>query len=114
MDNTAVANGTSGFVQGGGIRNAAFLSDAAKVLTLTGSKITGNTLIAGPGVTAAGGGLYTEFPVQIRRLGDRPEHTGRLQWVHHTTSTPTAFTALVWVRPRLNTILALNLAARRR
>ncbi len=65
-DNTAVGNGTSGFVQGGGIRNAAFLSDAAKVLTITGSTITGNTLIASPGVAAAGGGLYTEFPVRIR------------------------------------------------
>jgi hypothetical protein len=65
-DNTAIANGTAGVVQGGGIRNAPMFSDAPKVLTLTGSTITGNTLIASPGMTAIGGGLYTEFDVQIR------------------------------------------------
>ena len=64
--NTSVADTSRAVLQGGGIWNgAAFgvVSDPPADLTLTGSRITGNALVAPNGADLSGAGIFTEVPV---------------------------------------------------
>jgi hypothetical protein len=70
-DNVAVGSGTSGVVQGGGIRNATIFNAGPSLLTLVGSTITHNKLVGAPGTTLQGAGLYTDFPITMRTTSIR-------------------------------------------
>ena len=64
--NRGRANGQSGLAQGGGIWNGQFFGGDTSPLTLQGSRVTGNVLSGSPGVTLAGGGIYTVgFPTTL-------------------------------------------------
>jgi hypothetical protein len=64
--NRGRATGQSGFVQGGGIWNGQLFGGDTSPLTLQGSRVTGNVLSGSPGVTLAGGGIYTVgFPTTL-------------------------------------------------
>jgi hypothetical protein len=56
-----------GHAQGGGIWNGVELSGPPVDLTLTHAQVEDNRLVAGTGVTRAGGGLYTTEPVTRTR-----------------------------------------------
>ena len=64
-DNTAKATGRSGTALGGGIGDAAVPNNGPPggPLTLTESKVTGNTVSGGAGITIRGGGVFTNFTV---------------------------------------------------
>ncbi len=64
--NHVTASGAAGFAHGGGIENET-LFGSTPTLTLTDSVLAGNTLEAGPGLAAQGGGLFTAFPVTLTR-----------------------------------------------
>jgi hypothetical protein len=73
--NTASASGATGFLHGGGIVNDSLFGSTPS-LTATDTVIAANRLLAGPGITAQGGGLYTTFPVTLSRTvvaGNRPD-----------------------------------------
>jgi hypothetical protein len=65
-DNRGAASGPSGSARGGGIFNGSAPDGPPSVrLALVDSAVTRNTLTAGPGITAQGGGLFTLFPVTL-------------------------------------------------
>ena len=70
-DNTAIVQGETGNVlQGGGIWNGAAFGavfEPPSELTLLRSSVTGNRLVGPEGALRAGGGIYTEQPVQLVR-----------------------------------------------
>jgi hypothetical protein len=64
--NRGIANGTSGFAQGGGIWNGVLFGGPDSPLTLQNSRVTGNTLSGSPGVTLQGAGIFTSgFPLTL-------------------------------------------------
>jgi hypothetical protein len=70
IGNSASASGPFGDAQGGGLWNSriAFPGFPEVVrLTLVDSKIVGNTVNGSEGVLPRGGGLYTDFPVTLKR-----------------------------------------------
>jgi hypothetical protein len=58
--------GHASAVQGGGIWNTTFGDDGPQ-LTMTDSAVLRNSLAASQGFLVQGGGLYTDFPVSLRR-----------------------------------------------
>jgi hypothetical protein len=73
--NTASASGAAGFAHGAGILNDTLFGSTPS-LTATDTVIAANRLLAGPGIAAQGGGLYTTFPVVLSRTmiaGNRPD-----------------------------------------
>jgi hypothetical protein len=58
-DNLAMANGTSGFAQGGGIWNGSIFGGPTPTLALNHSDVLGNTVSGSPEVTLQGGGIFT-------------------------------------------------------
>jgi hypothetical protein len=70
IGNSASATGPFGDVQGGGLWNGLIaFPDFPEVvrLTLVDSRIVGNTANGSDGVLPLGGGLYTDFPVTLKR-----------------------------------------------
>ena len=72
------ATGRTGEARGGGIWNARVpeSEDLTPRLTVIDSAITGNTIAAGPQITAEGGGLFTSEPMTLSRTrirGNRPD-----------------------------------------
>jgi hypothetical protein len=66
-DNSGSASAQSGLATGGGLSNHSVPNGPPAVrLTLVDSGITDNTLAASPGITTAGGGLFTLFPVTLK------------------------------------------------
>jgi hypothetical protein len=61
--NVATASGPAGFAQGGGIWNGLVFNPPPVQLTLFNTRVEQNTITATPGVTLAGGGLFTQFAV---------------------------------------------------
>ena len=61
--NVATASGPAGFAQGGGIWNGVVFNPPPVQLTLVNTRVDHNTIRATPGLTVAGAGLFTEFPV---------------------------------------------------
>jgi hypothetical protein len=65
-DNIVRGSGATGKVLGGGINNTSVPDGPPDVLlTLTGDVITHNKLIKSAGLIAEGGGIYSDFPVDI-------------------------------------------------
>jgi hypothetical protein len=58
-DNRGVANGLSGFAQGGGIWNGSIFGGPTPTLALDHSGVFRNTVSGSPGVTLQGGGIFT-------------------------------------------------------
>jgi hypothetical protein len=58
-DNRGVANGVSGFAQGGGIWNGSIFGGPTPTLALNHSGVVGNAVSGSPGVTPRGGGIFT-------------------------------------------------------
>jgi len=74
LGNRASATGT-GVAQGGGVWNGTF-GGPPPTLELVDTLVAGNKLVAGSGVTAEGGGLFTTFPVSLTRTvvaGNAPD-----------------------------------------
>jgi hypothetical protein len=68
--------GLASAAQGGGIWNASFSDDAPPQLTMTDSAVLRNSVSASHGFLVQGGGLYTDFPVSLRRTlvaGNQPD-----------------------------------------
>ena len=66
LDNVGRAKGTSGTAYGGGIWNGLYPDGPLPVsLTLTDSKMAGNSISASARLTVQGGGLFTDFPVAL-------------------------------------------------
>jgi hypothetical protein len=65
--NTVKATGRSGTALGGGIGDAAVPNNGPPggPLTLEGSKVTGNTVSGGAGITVRGGGVFANFKLTI-------------------------------------------------
>jgi hypothetical protein len=64
--NTAIANGRSGFAQGGGIWNGLLFGGPTSSLTVRDTVITSNRLTGSAGVTLSGAGIYTVgFPTTL-------------------------------------------------
>lgn len=64
--NRGIANGQNGSAQGAGIWNGVLFGGPASPLTLRNSKVTGNALSGGPGITLQGGGIFTPgFPTTL-------------------------------------------------
>jgi hypothetical protein len=63
--NTASAEGANGKAQGGGIFNGEDLSGPPVELTLHSSRVVANSVTGSPGIELSGGGIFTEFPVQL-------------------------------------------------
>ena len=61
--NAATASGPTGFAQGGGIWNGLVFNPPPVQLTLFNTRVEENTVTATPGLTVAGGGLFTQFHV---------------------------------------------------
>ena len=59
LANKAVANGMSGFAQGGGIWNGSIFGGPTPTLALDRTGVFGNTASGSPGVTLQGGGIFT-------------------------------------------------------
>ena len=57
--NKAVANGKTGYAEGGGIWNGSIFGGPTPSLSLNNSRIDGNTLSASPGITLQGGGIFS-------------------------------------------------------
>jgi hypothetical protein len=57
--NRAIANGLSGFAQGGGIWNGSIFGGPTPTLALDHSGIVGNAVSGSPGLTLQGGGIFT-------------------------------------------------------
>ena len=60
LANKAVANGVSGFAQGGGIWNGSIFGGPTPTLSLDDSHVLRNALSGTPGVTLHGAGIFTE------------------------------------------------------
>jgi hypothetical protein len=58
-DNRGVANGLSGFAEGGGIWNGSIFGGPTPTLALDHSGVVGNTVSGSPEVTLQGGGIFT-------------------------------------------------------
>jgi hypothetical protein len=67
--NAVAALAPSGVAQGGGIWNGVAFPDGPPLvsLTLIDSAVTLNAALGSPGVAAHGGGIFTSFPVTLRR-----------------------------------------------
>lgn len=63
--NSGTASGPAGTAAGGGIWNGVDLSGPPVQLTLVRTAVTRNAVSASPGLTAAGGGLFTTLPVTL-------------------------------------------------
>jgi hypothetical protein len=64
--NHGVADGVSGFAQGGGIWNGQLFAGPESPLALVGSQVKNNVLQGSAGVTLQGGGIFTVgFPVTL-------------------------------------------------
>lgn len=64
--NTGIANGPSGFAQGGGIWNGLLFGGPTSPLTVRDTVVTGNLLRGSAGVTLSGAGIYTVgFPTTL-------------------------------------------------
>jgi fibronectin-binding autotransporter adhesin len=64
--NRGRAAGKTGLAQGGGIWNGQFFGGSTSPLSLQGSRVVANALSGTPGVTLAGGGIYTVgFPTTL-------------------------------------------------
>ena len=61
--NVATASGPSGFAQGGGIWNGVLFNPPPVQLALVNTRVEQNAITATPGLTVAGAGLFTQFPV---------------------------------------------------
>jgi hypothetical protein len=86
--NTGIAQGASGFAQGGGIWNGVLFGASPGQLTLDHTNVDHNTPDASPGIPGEGGGLYTvgfsvslahssidyNNPRRLRRLLSRRPH----------------------------------------
>jgi hypothetical protein len=75
-DNTGTATGPAGFAQGGGIWNGSLFNPPPIELTLENTNVTHNRLSASAGLEVKGGGLFTAFPVTLRRsriAGNSPD-----------------------------------------
>jgi hypothetical protein len=71
--NQGVATGLSGFAQGGGIWNGQLFGGPDSPLTLVDSQVKNNTLAGSPGMTLAGGGVFTPgFPITL--IGSSVKH----------------------------------------
>jgi hypothetical protein len=66
-NNLAIVRGPFGHGHGGGIWSGSIFNEGPIELTLNGTSVTGNTLRGTAGITFAGGGLFTNVPVTIRR-----------------------------------------------
>ena len=67
QNNVGRASGPSGTAQGGGIWNGLYPDGPLPVsLTLTDSKVAGNSVSGSAGLTVQGGGLFTAFPVTLQ------------------------------------------------
>jgi hypothetical protein len=64
-NNTAHAEGADGKAQGGGIFNGEDLSGPPVALTLHSSSVTANSVTGSAGIELHGGGIFTEFPVNL-------------------------------------------------
>ena len=74
--NNGVARAPVADAQGGGVWNGAFLSGPPVQLSLTKTRIVGNTLVTSPSGTRRGAGLYTSEPVTLLRsviTGNAPD-----------------------------------------
>jgi len=60
LANKAVANGQSGFAQGGGVWNGSIFGGPTPTLTLDDSSVIGNALSGTPGVMLHGAGIFTQ------------------------------------------------------
>jgi hypothetical protein len=58
-DNRGMANGMSGFAQGGGIWNGSIFGGPIPTLAVDHSGVVGNTVSGSPGVTLQGSGIFT-------------------------------------------------------
>src|SRR4051812_44110709 len=66
-DNTGTAIAPTGVAEGAGIWNGPFVPPpAGPELTLLGSTVRGNRLVASPGIVRRGGGLFTTVRVTLR------------------------------------------------
>jgi hypothetical protein len=77
VGNSIEATGAEGFAEGGGLWQG-FLSDEPDVVELivSDSKIAGNEVSGNDGLLVLGGGLYSDFPVHLRRTtitGNTPD-----------------------------------------
>jgi hypothetical protein len=63
--NVATASGPAGFAQGGGVWNGLVFNPPPVQLALVNTRIEQNTITATPGVSVAGAGLFTQFPVTL-------------------------------------------------
>jgi hypothetical protein len=75
IGNSVTADGAFGAAQGGGVNNVS-LGGPDPQLTLSDSAVTANMLVAGPGIDAQGGGIFTAFPVTLIRTlvaGNKPD-----------------------------------------
>ena len=63
--NVATASGPSGFAQGAGIWNGLIFNPPPVQLVLVNARVEQNTITATPGLTVAGAGLFTQFPVAL-------------------------------------------------
>lgn len=64
-DNHARATAPEGFARGGGIWNDRLFVKRPPHLTLSHTRVIGNTLSASPGLPVEGGGLFTAYPVTL-------------------------------------------------
>jgi hypothetical protein len=75
--NRATARGRHGWIRGAGVFNGLVFPTPTPKLAATASTLTGNSVIAGTGVTVQGAGLYTDsFPVKLgasRITGNTPD-----------------------------------------
>ena len=58
-DNCGTASGLTGLAQGAGIWNGEIFGIPTSAPTLRHTRVTGNVLMAGPGLDVGGGGLFT-------------------------------------------------------
>ena len=65
-NNLGIVRGASGAGHGGGIWSGSIYNEGPIELTLKGTSVTGNRLRGTAGITFAGGGLFTTFPVVLR------------------------------------------------
>jgi hypothetical protein len=75
-DNTGTATAPAGFAQGGGIWNGSLFNPPPIELTLENTNVIHNRLSASAGLAVQGGGLFTAFPVTLRRsriAGNSPD-----------------------------------------
>ena len=65
-DNAGTAKGLTGFAEGGGIWNGVLFGGPQSPLTLENTHVDRNSLVVGSGLTAQGGGIFTDgFPLTL-------------------------------------------------